>query len=60
MNTRGAKTSEFGSVIGLAVLTAVNKKLGLEISDEVLMCLAGAVSAYIGSRAWVKGKAAAL
>ena len=55
----GVKSTEFGSVVAMVLLAALNKKLGLEISDEMLMTLAALVGGYIAQRGWVKSKVAA-
>jgi hypothetical protein len=52
----GTKTTEFWSVVAMAVLAALNKKFGLELSENVLMALAGLIGAYVLSRGWAKRK----
>lgn len=38
------------------LVVATNKKLGLEISDEMLMTLAGLLGGYIVGESYTKGK----
>lgn len=38
------------------LVVAANKKLGLEISDEMLMTLAGLLGGYIVGESYTKGK----
>lgn len=41
-------------MVTMALLAALNKKLGLELSENVLMTLAGLIGAYVLSRGWAK------
>lgn len=41
------------------VIVAANKKLGLDISDEMLMTLAGLLGGYIVGESYTKGKTGA-
>lgn len=41
-------------MIALTLLAALNKKFGLELSENVLMTLAGVIGAYVLSRGWAK------
>lgn len=58
MEKPGYKTTEATGVLAMILLTAVNAKFGLEISDEMLMTLSGLVGTYVASRSWAKAKAA--
>lgn len=50
----GYKSSELGATVAVALLAALNRRLGLEISDDVLMALAGLAATYVAGRSWAK------
>jgi hypothetical protein len=50
----GYKTSEFWLTLATAAAAILNRKLGLDISPEVLLTVAGTVGAYAISRMGTK------
>lgn len=56
--TPGIRTSEFWGAAAYVALVALNNRLGLGVSDELLMTTGAVVVAYVGQRAWVKGRPA--
>lgn len=54
-----AKSTEFMAFAASFLTAALNKKLGLEIPEDVMMAMLGMVATYIAGRSWVKRAAAA-
>lgn len=54
----GYQTSELQALAASAIVSILNKKLGLDIDPMVLVGLFGAVGAYAMARGWVKKAAA--
>lgn len=54
----GMKTSELLTLLGLTLITILNRKIDLGLTEGEIQALAGATIAYAITRGWVKTKSA--